>query len=125
MKMKKNSIVLAIIVLVMAVILSGCGNAKESKSLDEQIIGSWEISDITNGFCSELNFYDDNTADWGSSNDANFASWVIVNDDILKFTYNDTLTSDCSGAEKWTISIDGDIMMLTNDDGVVAEYSRK
>lgn len=126
MKIKKIAIMLAVIMFVMTVIMSGCGDTKQGKSLEEQIIGSWDEEDsIGYGFFFHLNFYDDNTVDWNSSKAENFASWTIVNGDILKFTYNDTLNSDYSGIDKWTITIDGDIMILTNDDGGMAQYSRK
>lgn len=127
----KKLISIGLACVVLLGLLCGCGSTKD-KSLDQQIIGSWEQESYewaegSKGdfrFFLELNFYDDNTADFGSNNDANFAHWDIVNNEILKFTYNDTLSSDYSGTDKWTVTIDADTMTLTSDDGSYAVYSR-
>lgn len=128
MKRRSVSIIFLAIVLMTAMALSGCGDTSKGKSIEEQILGSWECNSddyYKGGFFGLLNFYDDSTVDWDTEASDDFATWSIVNGNILKFTFNDTLSSHYSGTDKWTIEMDGDTMILTNSEGETAEYYRK
>lgn len=122
MKAGRIKTMFAAILLILAVLLSACGRMPVGKSLNEQIIGSWKMdSSDGDGFFFELNFYDDNTVDWGSAQ-GGYAQWDIVNDNTLKLIYSET--SRYSGQETWTISIENDTMTLTDEDGGTAQYLR-
>lgn len=118
MKKAKQLVLSIVLVFILAVMVTGCG----TKSLDEQVIGSWIKVSSSGGFFNQLNFYDDGTLDWGSDD---YASWTIVNNNVLKFIYSSDIAWRYGSSETWEISISGDEMTLIDDDGAEGIYTRK
>lgn len=108
--LKKYRVVFAILA---AVCLTACG-----KSLDKQILGAWERAEGSTGFY-ELNFFDDGTFDVGFDVTSD---WAIVNGDTLKLTWS--VWSNRVGVDTYEISIHGDTMTLTGENGKVQTYQR-
>lgn len=88
-------------------LLAGCA---KTKSLEEQIIGNWELQEGKHAFYS-VTFYDDGTMDAGYSD--TFAEWNIVNGNILKWTWSGYNYLDGT-QETYLLSFDGDTMVWTD-----------
>lgn len=126
--MKKRLFPAVILCLSLILMLSSCG-----KSLDEEIIGVWnrsdEASEEKSGGYYELYIYEDGTLYVSNPTDIStndVASWSIVNENILKFSWRQTISSSRSGTDMYEIvSINGDTMKCKGNgrDGVIV-YDR-